>query len=53
VESLSLKVLKERIDGVLRDMVQWAILAVSGWLDWRILDVFSSLKDFMIINSSC
>ena len=35
VESLSLEVLEERIGVVLKLIVQWAILVVSGWLDYR------------------
>lgn len=42
-ESPSPEVFKE--DVVLRDMVQWAIPAVGGWLDWTILEVFSNLHD--------
>lgn len=35
VESLSPEVLEERIGVVLKLIVQWAILVVSGWLDYR------------------
>ena len=35
VESLSLEVLEERIGVALKLIVQWAILVVSGWLDYR------------------
>ena len=48
VESLTLKVFKEHLDIVLRDMVYWEILVVGGWLDWMILEVFSNLGDSMI-----
>ena len=41
VESPSLEVLKNHLDVVLRDMVQWGILVVGGQLDWMILEVFS------------
>ena len=51
VESPSLEVLKKYID-VLRDMVYWAILVISGWLDWVVSEVFSNLGDYnsMILN---
>ena len=45
VESPSLEVLKNHLDVVLRDMVQWGILVVGGQLDWMILEVFSHLGD--------
>ena len=45
VELPSLEVYKKCVDEVLRDMVQWAIPAVGGWLDWTILEVFSNLHD--------
>ena len=35
VESLSPEVLEERIGVALKLIVQWAILVVSGWLDYR------------------
>ena len=28
---------------------QWEVLAIGGWLDWMILQVFSSLGDAMIL----
>lgn len=31
VESPSLEALKQRMDVVLRSMVHWAVLVVSGW----------------------
>lgn len=41
--SPSLEMFKERVDVVLWDVVQWAVLGVSGWLDW------SSLPASMIL----
>lgn len=38
VESLSLEVFKERVEGILRDMIYWAILIVGGWMDEMILE---------------
>lgn len=38
VESLSLEVFKERVEGILRDMIYWAILVVGGWMDEMILE---------------
>ena len=49
IESLSLEVLKKQLDVALSDMVYWEILAMGGWLDWMILDIFSSLGDSMIL----
>ena len=49
MESLALEVFKEHLDVVLRDMVQWEISVISGWLDWIILMVFSNLGDSMIL----
>ena len=41
---------KKHVDVVLRDMVSWEILVIAGWLDWMILEVFSSLGDSVILN---
>lgn len=41
--SQSLEMFKKRVDVVLWDVVQWAVLGVSGWLDW------SSLPASMIL----
>ncbi len=46
------------VDVVLRDMVWWAILAMGGWLDKMILEVFFNLNDSVIglvtmISQSC
>ena len=49
VESLTLEVVSEHLDVVLRDMVEWELLVVGGRLDWVILEVFSSLGDSMIL----
>jgi len=46
--SLFLWVFKERVDVVLWNLVWWQILAEDGWLDWMILEVFSSLTDCMV-----
>lgn len=51
VKSLSLMVFKERVDMLLRDMVYWAILVISGHLDSMILEVVSKLNDSMISYS--
>jgi len=48
VKSLSLEMFKKHLDVVLRDMVQWEILVVGGWLDWMLLEVFSNFGDSMI-----
>mgnify|MGYP001856087907 CR=1 FL=1 len=40
------------VDVVLRDMVWWAILAMGGWLDKMILEVFFNLNDSMIYRAS-
>jgi len=48
VESLTLKLFKDHLDIVLKDMVYWEILVVGGWLDWMNLEVFSNLGDSMI-----
>ena len=48
MEPMSLEVFKERADIVLKDMLQWAVLVVSGWLDWMISEVFSNLYDSTI-----
>ena len=45
VESPSLGVFKERLDVVLRDMVQWV---TGGWLDQMILEVSPNPYDFVI-----
>mgnify|MGYP001859331076 CR=1 FL=1 len=45
VELLTLEVLKKCLDIVLKDMVLWKILVISGWLDWMILGVFSNIGD--------
>ena len=45
VASPSLGVFKERLDAVLRDIVQWVTLMVGGWLDQMIWEVFSNLND--------
>ena len=37
------------LDVLLRDMVQWEIVVVGGWLGWMILEVFSSLGDSVIL----
>ena len=34
---------KERLDVVLRDIVEWGIMVAGGQLDWMILEVFSKL----------
>jgi len=49
VASPSLGVFKERLDVVLRDMVQWVTLVVGGWLDQMILEVFSNPNDSVIL----
>jgi len=47
-ESLTLDVLKEHLDVVLRDMVEQELLVMFGWLDRVILRVFSNLGGSMI-----
>ena len=49
VESPSLGVFKERLDVVLKDMVQWVTLVVGGWLGLMILEGFSNLNDSVIL----
>jgi len=38
------------LDVVLREMVEWEILVVGGWLDWMTLEIFSSLGDSMLLS---
>lgn len=45
VGCLALEMFKQRVNVVLRDMVLWAILVVSGRLDKVILEVFFNLTD--------
>ena len=45
----SLGVFKERLEVVLRNMVQWVTLVVGEQLDQVILEVFSNLNDSMIL----
>jgi len=52
VESPSLQVFMEGVDVVLRDVVEWAIVAVGAWLDWMILEVFSNRNDSVIEMST-
>ena len=40
-QSAFLDVFRKRLDVLLRDMVQWEIVVVGGWLGWMILEVFS------------
>ena len=47
--SPTLEVFKERLDVVLRDMVEREALMKGKWLDWMILWVFSNLSDSMIL----
>ena len=49
MESPFLEVFKKCLDFVLRDMAQWEILVVGGWLDWMILEVFFSIGDSIIL----
>uniref|UniRef100_A0A8B9I9M9 Uncharacterized protein n=1 Tax=Anser brachyrhynchus TaxID=132585 RepID=A0A8B9I9M9_9AVES len=49
VESPSLGVFKERLDVVLRDMVQWVTLVGGGWLDQVISKGFSNPNDCVIL----
>ena len=49
VESPSLEVYKKHGDVTLRDIVQWAILVLGGWLAWMILVVFSNLNDSTVL----
>ena len=49
VDPLTLEVVSEHLDVVLRDMVEWELLVVGGRLEWVILEVFSSLGDSMIL----
>jgi len=37
VVSLTLEVLKECLDVSLKDMIEWEILVIDGWLDWMTL----------------
>lgn len=48
METPSLEVLEKCVDVALKDKVQWALLVVGGQLFYMILQVFSSLNDFMI-----
>jgi len=48
VESPSLEVLEKCLLVVLRNMVLWEILVISGWLEWLVLEVFSNLGDSML-----
>jgi len=50
MESSSLEVFKTHLDVVLEYIVQQEILVVGGRLNWMILEVFSSLRDSMILQ---
>lgn len=43
------EVLKKSTDVVLRDMAQWAMLMVGGWVDKMILEVISNINDSRIL----
>ena len=49
-ESSSLEVFKERLDAVLRDIIEWGILEAGGQLDWMILEIFSKLGDSTVLT---
>jgi len=49
VESLSLAMFEGILDVILRAWFSGKILVIGGWLDWMILEVFSSLGDLMIL----
>jgi len=51
VESPTLEVLKKHLDVAVRDMVQWEMVLVGGWLDCMILEVFSKRGDPMILKT--
>ena len=48
VESLSLEVIKQCVNVVLRDTVQREVLVIGGWLDYMTLEVLSNLNDSVI-----
>jgi len=49
-ESSPLEVFKERLDVVLRDIIQWGILVAGGQFDWMILEIFSKPGDSTVLT---
>ena len=49
VGSPSLEVFQNHGDVAYGDIIQWEILVVDWWVDWMILEIFSSLSDSVVL----